>query len=75
LTVWEEIENAVPEVELHVFYGRNTWGILSELETNQLETDMSKFKSIVNRGSIGNEACAAEMFQCSVCTLDRSIIA
>lgn len=49
LCFWPEIRKAIPDAELHIFYGRETWGCLND---QQLKMVTDKIESLSNQGVV-----------------------
>lgn len=52
LTIWPKIVEAYPEATLKVGYGRQTWGILTEDDTNRIERMMTDLPSVESVGML-----------------------
>jgi len=51
---WNEIKKIFPQAILHVCYGKNTWGLLSHEEENQLVEQMDSLEGVIHHGKVGH---------------------
>lgn len=65
---WPYIRSKFPNAELHICYGRQTWGCISEASLKQLIILIEKHKDIgiVEHGKIGHQELIKVMSECSI---------
>ena len=68
LMIWPDIYKKFPLATLDIYYGRETWNILTEDEMKQLVDTINSYKTIgvTERGKVGHQQLANAMQQTSI---------
>lgn len=76
LDIWTEVKKKFPKATLEIFYGRETWGSMSNEDLEKLVKRIQLFKKrgVYERGKLGHEELAEKMKEISIwtypCTTD-----
>ncbi len=67
LGIWYYVLDKFPKAELHICYGKQTWGLSSESEMHWMMSKIEEYKSsIVHHGKVGHQELANIMQETSI---------
>lgn len=66
LNIWDDICESIPDVELHIYYGRETWGTMSQEKLDLIVLEIQKYKNIYEYGMISHSKLHEAMRELSI---------